>query len=225
MNTPIASTTCQLADSVRVVTDPELRWVDTAELRPNPWNPNRMDDEMYAKAIASIRSFGFIDPITVRHFGPVLEIIDGEHRWRAAKSEGINPVPVIDLGDVTDDIARQLTIVLNETRGQADPQRLGALLRDLAERNSVSSLLASLPYTQEAFGRLTGLSTIDWSDLARPPERPTAERLSAWVERVYRMPKDSAEVIDRAIERFRADGERIPDWKVLELLAADYLGS
>jgi len=186
-----------------------------------------MDDEMYAKAIASIREFGFVDPITVRDHSPYgFQIIDGEHRWRAAKSEGIALVPIIDLGHIADDVARQLTVVLNETRGQADPQRLGDLLRDLASRASVPTLLSTLPYTREAFDRLTGLSSIDWTDLARPPQRPAVGRPSAWVERVYRMPRESAEVIDRAIERFRdAENDDAPEWKVLELLAADYLGS
>lgn len=182
---------------------------------------------MYAKAIASIRQFGFIDPITARDHAPAgYEIIDGEHRWRAAISEGVDPVPVIDLGVISDDVARQLTIVLNETRGQADPQRLGVLLRDLASRSSVTDLLSTLPYTREAFDRLTGLSSIDWTNLARPPQRPAVERPSAWVERVYRMPRESAEVIDRAIQRFRdSEDEQAPEWRVLELLAADYLGS
>lgn len=185
-----------------------------------------MDDEMYAKAIASIRQFGFVDPITVRGQSSGYEIIDGEHRWRAAIAEGIGIVPVIDLGVIADDIARQLTIVLNETRGQSDPQRLGDLLRDLASRASIPDLLSTLPYTREAFDRLTGLSSIDWTSLARPPQRPAVGRPSAWVERVYRMPKESAEVIDRAIERFReSEDGTVPEWRVLELLAADYLGS
>lgn len=207
------------------MTDPVLVWVHPSALVPNAWNPNAMTPDMYEKAVASIRAFGFVDPITVRPAGDgSFEIIDGEHRWKAALAEGLKTVPVFDIGDVDDDMARQLTIVLNETRGQSDPKRLGALLRDLASRSSVDDLISTLPYTREAFDRLTGLASIDWSALAQPPDRFPVGRPSAWVERVYRMPQDAAEVLDRAIERFREDDPRIPEWRVLELLAADYLG-
>jgi len=61
-----------------------------------------MDQAMYAKAIASIREFGFVDPITVRTVDGRYQIIDGEHRWRAAKDEGITTVPIVDLGEQFD---------------------------------------------------------------------------------------------------------------------------
>lgn len=207
------------------MSDPELLWLDPGVLMPNGYNPNRMDDEMYAKAIASIRAFGFIDPITVREVGLTYEIVDGEHRWMAAKDEGLNPVPVITLGELDDDTAKQLTIVLNETRGSADPRKLAALLKDLSSRNSVTDLLATLPYSKDLFDRLIGASKIDWSEL-EAPIRPASGKLGGWVERTYRMPVDSAEVIDRAIARFReTEGDGIPEWKVIELLSADYLGA
>jgi hypothetical protein len=214
------------------MSDPQLRWLSPTVLLPNPWNPNAMTPEMYDKAVASIRSFGFVDPITVRpmpegdhEMDGWFQIIDGEHRWKAARAEGLLTVPVFDVGFIDDDVARQLTIVLNETRGQADPQRLGALLRDLASRANVSALLATLPYTREAFDRLTGLNSIDWTALQQPPDRLPVGRPSAWVERVYRMPTDAAEVLDRAIQRIRDDDDGVPDWRALELLAADYLGN
>lgn len=206
-----------------MTSNPDLIYLAPSDLRPNPWNPNRMDPEMYEKEIASIRAFGFVDPITVREQGG-FEIIDGEHRWKAAIDEGLDEVPVVNLGVVADDVAKQLTIVLNETRGQSDPRRLGDLLRDLASRNTMDGLLQTLPYTRESFSRLTGLSTIDWSSIT-PPQRPAAERPSAWVERTYRMPKEAAEVIDRALARIRDEEVDIPDWKALELIAADFLGT
>lgn len=208
-----------------VASEPQLRWVDVEALRPNDWNPNSMDAFMFEKAIASIRQFGFVDPVTCRSLNPGYEIIDGEHRWLAAKQEGLRTIPIFDLGIVDDDTAIQLTIVLNETRGQVDPRRLGILLRDLASRSSPERLLSTLPYTREAFDRLSGMTSLDLHRLGRPPIRPSIERPSAWVERTYRMPLDAAEVVDRAIERIKdSTDESTPDWKALELLAADFLG-
>lgn len=204
----------------------ELVWVATDTLLPNPWNPNRMDEEMFEKAVASIREFGFVDPITTRtiHDGEhyQYQIIDGEHRWVAAKQEGIADVPIIDLGQIPDETAQQLTIVLNETRGQADPQRLGRLLLELSKKVDKNKLISTLPYSREAFDRLSGLKTLDLTILDSQVRDPSS---TPWVERIYRMPKDSAEVLDSAIQTWKAAEGDAPDWKVLEMLAADYLAS
>lgn len=52
------------------------------DLRPNGWNPNQMSPRQFEAEIESILRFGFIDPITVREKDG-LEIVDGEHRWKA----------------------------------------------------------------------------------------------------------------------------------------------
>lgn len=210
---------------------PELRWVDPRILRPNPWNPNAMDPEMYARARESIRHFGFVDPVTVRLNTGVYEILDGEHRWKVAVEEGLTRIPIMDLGPVDDTTAKQLTIVLNELRGQAEPIKLGLLLRDLLAVEPKEQLLARLPYSGEALDRLTGLPSLQWEGLsASPRPQMPIERPSSWVERTYRMPIDAAEIIDAAINRWR-EGEdahatsAAPDWRALELICADFLGS
>lgn len=209
-----------------VATEPVLRWVDTELLRPNNWNPNAMDAFMYNKALASIKEFGFIDPITCRVMNPGWEIIDGEHRWRVASQMGMEKVPIFDLGVVSEDDAIQLTIVLNETRGTVDPRKLGILLKDLSSRNSKEKLLETLPFSLEAFDRFSGVASLDLSSIGSPPARPAGDKPPSWVERIYRMPAESAEVIDRAIQRVRETAEEeVQDWRAMEYIAAEYLAS
>lgn len=206
----------------------KLRQVDPKELSPNPWNPNEMDPGMLEYARASIAKFGFVDPVTCRSIGKSLQIIDGEHRWRIAIERQLATIPVFDLGPLDDATAQQLTIVLNETRGQANPSKLGQLLKELMAKESKESLLSTLPYTREAFDRLTGLPAFDWEDLGSTTKRPqlSGERPSAWVERTYRMPKDAAAVIDDAIAKVREDADTEPtEWAALELICADFLSS
>lgn len=199
---------------------------------PNPWNPNVMDQDMLAKARASIHEFGFVDPVTVRAMGGeddirFFQIIDGEHRWIIATEDEMGSIPVINLGYISDANAQQLTIVLNETRGQADPEKLGKLLRELMAKETKDHLLATLPFTREALDRLSGLPPMTWEALDRPsrPQLP-GERPSTWVERTFRMPQDASAVLDQAIERVRGrDGLELNEWQALELIAADYLGS
>lgn len=107
------------------------KMVGLEELRPNPWNPNAMTKEVMDAEKKSIETFGFVDPITVRSAKGHYEVIDGEHRLKAAQALKLGKVPVIDLGTIDDATAKQLTIVLNETRGKAKQKELAELIADL----------------------------------------------------------------------------------------------
>lgn len=192
--------------------------VPVTDIHPNAWNPNRQDDFMYAKELASIRAFGFVSPLIVRAIDGLYEIIDGEHRWKAAKELGMKEVPVWSLGAVDDETAKQLTIILNETKGRAQPDLLKPLLEDLLESRTADELLAVLPYTPEQFAGLT--DSFDWSDIEF--ERPAREE--KWVLKTFRMPKDAADVLDAALSKVGETENELTDWQRLELIAADFLG-
>lgn len=114
-------------------------------LRPNPWNPNRMDDRHFEAEVDSIRAFGFIDPITVRQHPDeegAYQIVDGEHRYRALvhlfNSEEDVPtlpyrddIPVVLLHSLSTVRAKQLTQVLNETRGEAPRAAMAKLMSEI----------------------------------------------------------------------------------------------
>jgi hypothetical protein len=193
---------------------------------------------MYQKELASIRRFGLVTPLIVRSIstpippprtGPrrgkgsslpskIYELIDGEHRLRAAKELGYTEVPIWNLGDISDAVAKQLTIVLNETRGSSDPGKLGELLMDLLETELPADLLEVLPFPEERFAELTKLAEFDWNALVEPKKEATG-----WVERTYRMPKESAAVIDEAISRVKDDSGSVKDWHALEWICAEFL--
>lgn len=227
------------------MTEPTFEWIDIDRIRPNPWNPNAMDDEMYAKAIESIHEFGFVDPVTCRtelDIGDVLfyELIDGEHRWKAGQDHGncvrgkkrgtwerhrgLAKLPVTNLGIVTDDVAQQLTIVLNETRGTYDPKRMGKLLVDLVAVKPMADLVAVLPFDKPKFEELSALPSIDWGAVTprrSPTQKGQGER---WVERVYRLPAKAAETLDQAIRRVH-ENDGSSDAEALEAIAEHFLRS
>lgn len=184
---------------------------------------------MFAKEKASITKFGFVVPVIVRETTTGYEIVDGEHRWRAAKALRLPSIPVWNLGAIPDSMAKQLTVALNEIKGDADPALLGSLLSDLLSEESKEDLLEALPFTQESLDRLLGLGGFDWGSLESgipAPAAPAAERSeSAWVERTFRLPVDAAGVLDEALGRVRAQEapETVADWQALEYICAEFL--
>lgn len=113
----------------------------------------------------SIREHGFISPILVRKKKDYYEIIDGEHRWRGAKELGMKKVVVNNLGNVTDEVAQQLTIIMNEVKGEADPQKLSSLLKALSEKIDLTILEKHLPYNIDELTHMISTNEIDWTSI------------------------------------------------------------
>lgn len=106
--------------------------VDINHIFPNPWNPNRQNDETFDKEKQSITAFGMIDPILVREKEDgTYEIIDGEHRWRACLELGFTKMKVESIGKIDDSSAKLLTINLNNLRGKDDIFKRAALLKEI----------------------------------------------------------------------------------------------
>lgn len=141
--------------------------VSVNSIRPNTYNPNRMNAITFEKEKRSIQEHGFIDPITVRQVGDEdeLEIIDGEHRWRAAKELGIETIPVANLGRIDDQKARKLTILYNELKGAPEPVLLAQVLKDLTEFETPEALAEVLPMTMAEIDTLVkSASSFDWEN-------------------------------------------------------------
>jgi hypothetical protein len=149
------------------------RQVAPGDLQPNPWNPNEMDDVTRDKVRASLAQFGQVAEILVRQVGPDnppahgqraepgLEIINGEHRWQEACVLGMTAVDVRDLGVVSDQEAKQITVVLNGLTGSPDPNLLGALVEELVASEGIDALEAVLPYSAAELEGLAKLSVAD----------------------------------------------------------------
>lgn len=135
------------------------------KVKPNPWNPNAQSEFMFGKSRNSIKKFGFIDDILVREKGGGFEIIDGEHRWRAAQMEGLEEVSVKNLGKVSDDDAKQLTMIMIELKGEPKRDKLVELLKGLEQSVGIPEMLQNLPYGDTELTDLLKSVNVDWSSV------------------------------------------------------------
>lgn len=161
--------------AAQAVTLGESKLVDLKSIVPNPWNYNTQPEETFTKLAESLRRYGFVQPIIVRHKGGKLEIINGEHRWRAAQMLSMKQVPVIDLGELDDGKAKQLSIILNELGGSPDQVRLADLLRDINAEVPFEDLSTVMPFTGNELRMY--LDSVDFSfdnlssEDVRPPKK------------------------------------------------------
>lgn len=104
-----------------------------ADIRPYENNP-RANDAAIAAVAASIREFGFRQPIVVDTDGV---IVVGHTRWKAAQKLGLEQVPVHVATDLTPEQAKAYRIADNQTSTLSDWDfdRLAAELVALQDLN------------------------------------------------------------------------------------------
>lgn len=108
----------------------KVQYVPVDAVKPNSYNPNRQTDKDFDLLLRSMREDGFTQPIIVHAESKM--IVDGEHRWRAARELGLPEVPVVFV-DMSDEQMRVSTLRHNRARGSEDVDRGAQVLRDLRE--------------------------------------------------------------------------------------------
>lgn len=171
---------------------------------PNGWNPNQQSDFIFEKELLSIETHGFLDPILVREKDGRFEIIDGEHRWKAATKLGSSEIAVNNLGEVSDQDAKQLTILMNEIRGRADSGLLSNLLKDLEQTMSLEGLQTALPFTKVEIENYLATANIDFAALSARESASKEEPASEPFRTVsFVLPESVADQLEAQVDRFK----------------------
>lgn len=178
----------------------ELRDID--QVRPYPGNP-RQNDEAVDAVAASLREFGFRQPIVVDGEGV---IIVGHTRWKAAKKLGLAKVPVHVATDLSESQVKAYRIADNQTAAIAewDYELLPIELSSLQEMDFDLNLLG---FDQEELARLMsgdvqqGLTDPD--DVPAPPDAATTQPGDLWILGNHRLlcgDSSKAEDVNRLLE-------------------------
>lgn len=139
---------------------------DPREITPSPWNTNVVSHENEEKLKASIERHGMFKPLLVRVTfdqggAEVLQCIGGWHRCEQAIELGYTEVPIINLGDIGDEQAKEISLADNARYGIDDTLKLSELLGDL----DTSALEAVMPWTSRDIAAITASLSVDIDSL------------------------------------------------------------
>ena len=124
-------------------------YLRTDEISPNPVQPRTVfEDEALRELSESIRSYGILNPLTVRRRAGRYDLVAGERRLRAAKIAGLREVPCM-LIDVNMEDAGLIALVENLQRRD---------LNFLEEANGIRQLIRMFGMNQEEAARRLGKS-------------------------------------------------------------------
>ena len=189
----------------------KLKKVSTDDIRPNSWNPKDPDDPEYQKVLRSVELNGLTQPIFVRendNGNTKYEILDGEHRHRAAEELGIEEIYVYDEGEVPDELAKSLTI-WHEVSVRAKQELLAPLAMELKK------LDMELPFSDKEMFKFEKLTQPDFEEI------PNSD-MAGFKDLKIRMTAEQFDVVMNGI-RTVAESENVSDGRALELLVADGL--
>lgn len=190
--------------------DVELRPIEA--IKPYPGNPRVNDDAVDAVA-ASLKEFGFRQPIVVDAEGV---IIVGHTRWKAAKKLGLAKVPVHVATDLPPEKVKAYRIADNQTATLAewDFELLPIELKDLQQAEYDLSLLG---FDENELAHLLdgdvaeGLTDPD--SVPEPPDDPITQRGDIWVLGDHRLMCGDSGSVD--------DLDRLLDGNGIDLVSMD----
>lgn len=214
----------------------DMELLPLGDIHPNRWNPNRQSERQFQAEVESILSYGFLAPILVRKIAKGYEILDGEHRHRAMetivaqKLKGANNLPdlvakqlipaiCIEVDDVQ---AKKLTIIMNETRGQAEIGELAKLLEDIQTELGDETLFG-MPYTEQQLADLLSLGDTDWAEIEPVEVEPaTISEDDNYSARITALLSPNAEILwkERLIQNaaYLPKDEKLAAGKLIEIL-------
>jgi hypothetical protein len=209
----------------------EHRNVSVDNIEKNPWNYRGMSEAMFEKEVSSFLAFGYINAILVRRIEGKpgrFQIIDGEHRWKAAQDErvGMKAIDVVELAmpdgaPLDDRTAKKLTIVLNETHGDVRYDDLSKLIADLDATDGHSDLLEELPFpAAELKAMLALFDTGSSGHLGGDDDGAgggddedddsDGSKVDEWEHVQLRLPPKARAAIDRAVAAITEDIAKMP---------------
>lgn len=159
----------------------KITYCDPADIIPYAMNSRTHSDDQVAQVAASIKEFGFTNPILVDEYGI---IIAGHGRLMAAKKLGLDKVPTITLEGLTEAQRKAYVIADNklalnagwdEEALQAELERLKELDFDLELTGFDVDELAKLLEPEQVEG-LT-----DEDDVPEVPDEPVTKEGDIWI--------------------------------------------
>ncbi|MBR4337464.1 MAG: ParB/RepB/Spo0J family partition protein [Bacteroidaceae bacterium] len=113
--------------------------IPLAQISPNPDQPRKdFDEETLHELAESIRTYGVIQPVTLRKTGAdSYQIVAGERRWRASRLAGLTTIPAY-IKEVEDKSVLELALVENIQRADLNPMEIALAYKGLIDELDIT---------------------------------------------------------------------------------------
>lgn len=187
------------------------------KVEPNDYNPKEKNTKEYKNVVESIRRNGLKQPIFVREVdgNEKYVVVDGEQRLTAANELGYTEIYVYNLGKISEEEAKALTIWF-EVQVPFSEVELAPIVVEL------NKLDITLPYTDEEIVTFEKMTQFDF-DTAYNEDVPQGADMDDDMKTLnIKMTPEQFETVDGAI-KYIVEHEEVSEGRALELLCANGL--
>ena len=195
-----------------------VKMVATESVSPNPWNPNVVSDETMLQLVANVKRVGLTMPILVREVEGGYEVVDGEHRLKAAMAAELEMVPVVVV-KMTDAEAKAQTVAMNKLRGEMPAAEVAVLLQKIEPVLPLEELAQYVGYSLKELQAARALLDFDPATLAALPEGED----EPWLTITIRCPESTIDVVMSELDRLKGAMGTDFEHLALELMAVNSL--
>lgn len=162
---------------------PQHEWgrIHVDRLHKCPWNYKTEDEGLQQKLGRSIIRHGELQNLVVRTVEGLdgFELVDGNHRPEDYRKAGILTPMCCNVGPVSDDVAYEMSVALNEFGFPPDLARKARMVSVMLEREGETPVTLSgrLPYSPTEIEAFRDASRFDW-DTFQPPSGATVRGTS-----------------------------------------------
>jgi ParB-like chromosome segregation protein Spo0J len=185
----------------------KIEYVAIDSITPNDYNPNRQSEHDFELLLRSMEEDGFTQPIIAHK--DTHQIVDGEHRWRAASHLGLDTIPVVFV-DMAPEQMKIATLRHNRARGSEDVELSAQVLRDLQQ-------LGALDWAQDSLMLDDVEINLLLEDIPAPEALAAEEFSQAWEpgiitdNSVSEDGRDTSHGTVQAVERLRSMEKKIQE--------------
>ena len=191
-----------------------IKRVNINDVTPNDYNPKKKDTKEYKNVVESLRVNGLKQPIMVREENGKLIVVDGEQRYTAAKELGYEEIYVYNLGEISSQEAKALTIWM-EVQVPFDEVELAPIVVEL------NNLDIELPYTEMEIADFTDMADFDFDSIYKE-DTPIDVEEDGFKTLNIKMTSSQFEIVKNGID-IVSEQENVSEGRALELLVADGL--
>ena len=195
----------------------KIKRVPIDDVEPNDYNPKEKDTPEYQNVLKSLQINGLKQPIFVREVddNDKYVIVDGEQRWTAAKELGYTELYVYNLGKISEEEAKSLTIWM-EVAVPFSELQLAPIVLEL------NSLDFELPYEEKEIEKFKDLTQFSFEDYSTEGPEPKDDSEEGFKTLTIRMTAEQFEDVNNAIKTV-AEGDNVSDGRALQLLTQNGL--
>jgi hypothetical protein len=111
-----------------------IKKMDISTIVESPFNPRKIDAKTLEKLVASIREFGYVDPMIVNKRNN--QVVGGNQRLKALRTLGFKDVQIV-LIDVDEQKEKALNVALNKISGDWDFNKLRDIMTQIGDEDKI----------------------------------------------------------------------------------------